>query len=164
MPDITYLPILAEYFDVSVDQLIGIVPLNEEEYIACKTGSKEFWKGKLEYLLRTRKSMWNDDYMEFLVTKVWKIDKPVKVLDCGCGYGFLGLLIMRYLAEGSTYTGIDMAKNNQTSNGNQNANTEQNSTSKRTAGKNASNNKNSYGKNNASRNYTSGASDYSDKY
>ena len=111
MPDITYLPILAEYFDVSVDQLIGIVPLNEEEYIACKTGSKEFWKGKLEYLLRTRKSMWNDDYMEFLVTKVWKIDKPVKVLDCGCGYGFLGLLIMRYLAEGSTYTGIDMAKN-----------------------------------------------------
>ena len=57
-----------------------------------------------------------------------------------------------------------MAKNNQTSNGNQNANTEQNSTSKRTAGKNASNNKNSYGKNNASRNYTSGASDYSDKY
>ena len=29
MPDITYLPILAEYFGVSVDQLMGIVPLNE---------------------------------------------------------------------------------------------------------------------------------------
>lgn len=27
MPDITYLPVLAEYFEVSVDQLMGIVPL-----------------------------------------------------------------------------------------------------------------------------------------
>ncbi len=100
MPDITYLPILAEYFDVSVDQLIGIVPLNEEAYIACKTGSKEFWKEKLEYLLRTRKNMWNDDYMEFLVTKVWKIDKTVKVLDCGCGFFFkriLRLVILFYM-------------------------------------------------------------------
>ncbi len=42
MPDITYLPILAEYFDVSVDQLIGIVPFNEEVYIASRTGTREF--------------------------------------------------------------------------------------------------------------------------
>lgn len=111
MPDITYLPILAEYFEVSVDQLIGLVPLNEETYIASKTGTRAFWEEKLEYLLRTRKSMWNNDYMEFLVTKVWKIDRPVKVLDCGCGFGFLGMLIMPYLPKGSTYTGIDMAEN-----------------------------------------------------
>lgn len=89
MPDITYLPMLAEYFEVSVDQLIGIVPLSEETYSASKTGTKEFWEQKLEYLLRTRNNMWNSDYMEFLITKVWKIDKPVKVLDCGCGFGFL---------------------------------------------------------------------------
>ena len=111
MPDITHLPNLAEYFDVSVDQLIGMVPLNEEAYIASKTGTGEFWEAKSEYLLRTRNTMWNDDYMEFLVKKVWKIDRPVKVLDCGCGYGFLGLLMMQYLPEGSTYTGIDMAEN-----------------------------------------------------
>lgn len=111
MPDITYLPVLAEYFGVSIDQLMGIVPLTEESYIASKTGTREFWEAKLEYLLRTRKSMWNDDYMEFLIKKVWKIDRPVKVLDCGCGFGFLGLLIMPYLPKGSTYTGIDMAEN-----------------------------------------------------
>lgn len=109
MPDITYLPMLAEYFEVSVDQLIGIVPLSEETYSASKTGSKEFWEQKLEYLLRTRNNMWNSDYMEFLITKVWKIDKPVKVLDCGCGCGFLGLLMMPFLPSGSTYTGIDIA-------------------------------------------------------
>ena len=81
LPDITYLPILAEYFGVSVDQLMGIVPLDGEEYIEVQTGTGKFWEKKLEYLLRTRKSAWNNDYMEFLVEKVWKIDRPVKVLD-----------------------------------------------------------------------------------
>ena len=42
---------------------------------------KEFWNQKLEYLLRTRKSYWNDDYTRFLISQVWKIDKPVSVLD-----------------------------------------------------------------------------------
>ncbi len=111
MPDITYLPVLAEYFDVSVDQLLGIIPFHEETYMVSKTGTREFWEEKLEYLLRTRRNMWNPDYMEFLVTKVWKINRPVKVLDCGCGFGFLGLLIMPFLPEGSIYTGIDMAEN-----------------------------------------------------
>lgn len=110
LPDITYLPILAEYFKVSIDQLMGIVPLKGEEYIAEKTGTGQFWENKLEYLLRTRKSAWNSDYMEFLIKKVWKINRPVKMLDCGCGFGFLGLLIMPYLPEGSTYTGVDFAE------------------------------------------------------
>lgn len=30
-------------------------------------------------------------------------------MDCGCGYGFLGLLLP-YLPEGSTYTRIDFAE------------------------------------------------------
>lgn len=110
MPDITYLPVLAEYFKVSIDQLMGIVPLTGEEYIGQKTGTGEFWENKLEYLLRTRKSSWNHDYMNFLIKQVWKIDKPVRVLDCGCGYGFLGMLIMPLLPKGSTYTGIDLAE------------------------------------------------------
>lgn len=110
LPDITLLPTMAEYFKVSIDQLMGVVPLQGEEYIEEKTGTGQFWEQKLEYLLRSRKSSWNEDYMQFLIEKVWKIDKPVKVLDCGCGYGFLGLLIMPLLPKGSTYTGIDLAE------------------------------------------------------
>ena len=110
MPDITILPVLAVYFQISVDQLIGLKPLEGERYISRKTGTSEFWEEKLEYLLRTRKSYWNVDYVEFLVRKVWKIEKPVHMLDCGCGYGFLGLLLMPLLPEGSTYTGIDFAE------------------------------------------------------
>ena len=81
MPDITYLPVLAEYFKVSVDQLMGIVPLSGEEYIAGQTGTAEFWENKLEYLLRTRKNAWNPDYVKFLIEQVWNIDRPVNVLD-----------------------------------------------------------------------------------
>ena len=64
-PEHDILLMLAEYFEVSVDQLIGIVPLSEETYSASKTGTKEFWEQKLEYLLRTRNNMWNSDYMDY---------------------------------------------------------------------------------------------------
>lgn len=110
MPAITYLPVLAEYFKVSIDQLMGIVPLNGEVYIAENTGTGDFWENKMEYLIRTRKNFWNHDYVQFLIEQVWKIDKPVKVLDCGCGFGFLGMLMMPFLPKGSTYTGIDLAE------------------------------------------------------
>ncbi len=110
MPDITILPLLADYFKVSTDQLLGLKPLDGETYIPEKTSTKDFWNRKLEYLLRTRQGYWNDDYARFLVSQVWKIDKPISMLDCGCGYGFLGLLLLPYLPEGSTYTGIDFAE------------------------------------------------------
>jgi SAM-dependent methyltransferase len=110
MPDITALALLADYFQVSTDQLLGLKPLDGETYISEKTATGEFWNDKLEYLLHTRRNYWNDDYVNFLVSKVWKIDKPVSVLDCGCGYGFLGLLLLPYLSKGSTYTGIDFAE------------------------------------------------------
>lgn len=110
MPDITILPLLADYFHVSTDQLLGLKPLDDETYIPERTATKDFWNQKLEYLLRTRKNGWNDDYARFLISQVWKIDQPVSVLDCGCGYGFLGLLLLPYLPQGSTYTGIDFAE------------------------------------------------------
>ncbi|MEJ3718150.1 class I SAM-dependent methyltransferase [Paenibacillus polymyxa] len=53
---------------------------------------------------------YNDDYLEFLIQKVWKINKPVKIVDYGCGFGYLGLKLLPLLPNGSTYTGIDKGR------------------------------------------------------
>lgn len=71
---------------------------------------KYFWDTQLEYLKTTRMQMWNDDYFEFLVKSVWKISKPVNIIDFGCGYGFLGMKLLPLLPVGSTYTGVDMGE------------------------------------------------------
>ncbi|PDZ02727.1 methyltransferase [Bacillus cereus] len=65
------------------------------------------WNIKLTYLKNTRDLYYNDDYVSFLVNTVWKITKPVHIVDYGCGYGYLGLVLMPLLPEGSKYTGID---------------------------------------------------------
>ena len=41
---------------------------------------------------------------------VWKISKPVHMIDFGCGYGYLGLKLLPLLPEGSKYTGIDQGE------------------------------------------------------
>lgn len=110
MPDITVLPMLASYFKVTVDELLGLVPLKEESYLSEKTNTEEFWGNRLEYLRRTRRENWNLDYLEFLVRKVWKLNRPVSVLDCGCGYGYMGEMLMSVLPECSEYTGIDFSR------------------------------------------------------
>ena len=66
-----------------------------------------YWDTKLEYLKRTRDLYYNDDYIEFLVNYVWKLSKPVHIIDFGCGYGYLGLKLLPLLPKGSTYTGVD---------------------------------------------------------
>ncbi|QTD41835.1 methyltransferase domain-containing protein [Sporosarcina sp. Te-1] len=66
-----------------------------------------YWDTKLDYLKRTRDLYYNDDYFEFLVKFVWKLSKPVHIIDFGCGYGYLGLKLLPLLPSGSTYTGID---------------------------------------------------------
>lgn len=109
-PDISVLPQISTYFGVSVDALLGLVPL-EQEYNPSNSGTAEYWEGRMDYLKMTRKIMWNDDYIQFLVRDVWKIKEPITVLDCGCGYGALGLLIMPLLPKGSKYVGIDFSKN-----------------------------------------------------
>ena len=68
---------------------------------------KYYWDTQLEYLKRTRDLYYNDDYLEFLVSRVWKITKPVHIIDYGCGYGYLGLKLLPLLPKGSKYTGID---------------------------------------------------------
>ena len=61
----------------------------------------------IEYLRSSRENLWNTDYFTFLVQQVWKMDKPVSIIDFGCGMGYLGAVLLPLLPEGSSYTGID---------------------------------------------------------
>ena len=69
--------------------------------------SEYYWDTQIEYLRNTRWLYYNDDYLDFLITKVWKITEPINIIDYGCGYGFLGLKLLPMLPKGSTYTGVD---------------------------------------------------------
>lgn len=69
--------------------------------------SEYYWDSQIEYLRNTRGLYYNDDYLKFLVENVWKITKPVNIVDYGCGFGYLGLKLLPLLPDGSTYTGID---------------------------------------------------------
>ncbi|WP_179281034.1 bifunctional 2-polyprenyl-6-hydroxyphenol methylase/3-demethylubiquinol 3-O-methyltransferase UbiG [Paenibacillus sp. XY044] len=65
------------------------------------------WDEKMGYLRRRMNLYYNDDYIAFLVKSVWKWETPVRIVDFGCGFGQLGLMMLPHLPEGSTYTGID---------------------------------------------------------
>ena len=72
--------------------------------------SEYYWDSAIEYLRNTRGLYYNDDYLEFLVKNVWKMNTPINIVDYGCGYGYLGLKLLPLLPKGSTYTGIDKGK------------------------------------------------------
>ena len=68
------------------------------------------WGSKKKYLHSTRRNLWNNDYFEFLVKCVWKIDKPVRIIDFGCGYGYLAQMLLPLVPQGSTYKGVDISE------------------------------------------------------
>lgn len=72
--------------------------------------SENSWNNKLDFLKAIRTGWCNTDYIEFLVDKVWKIDKAVNIIDFGCGFGYIGLLMLPILPKGSTYTGVDISE------------------------------------------------------
>lgn len=109
MPDITMLPVLAAYFHVSTDELLGLKPLKGEIYLSEETDSETFWNRHLDYLMRSKGEDWNSDYLAFLIREVWKITKPVNVLDCGCGCAQMAAMMLPLLPDGSSYTGIDFS-------------------------------------------------------
>ncbi|BCJ98286.1 helix-turn-helix domain-containing protein [Anaerocolumna chitinilytica] len=107
MPDITLLPDIAEYFHISVDELLGLKPLHRQEYIPSGTDNRDTSNGKEKTLYKNRKYFWNGDYMEFLIKMVWKVETSVDVIEFRCGEGYLGHQLLSLLPMGSTYTGID---------------------------------------------------------
>lgn len=108
MPDITLLPKMAEYFNVSVDQILGLTPLDGREYMRRNTHHKSHWENQMQYLKSLRKvAFWNKDYLQFLVEKVWNINEPISVAEFGCRDGYMAQQLLEVLPEGSRYTGID---------------------------------------------------------
>jgi len=80
----------------------------EEQNMDEKQKNETYWEGRVEYLRDSRKDLWNPDYFAFLVERVWRIDTPVKIVDFGCGLGYMGSVLLPLLPKGSTYTGIDI--------------------------------------------------------
>jgi ubiquinone/menaquinone biosynthesis C-methylase UbiE len=68
-----------------------------------------YWDEGFEYLRDCCILQHNDDYLEFLVTRVWELSEPCRLVEFGCGAGKMGLKLLPILPSGSTYTGIDQS-------------------------------------------------------
>lgn len=107
MPDIMLLPAMAEYFEVSVDELLGLKPLKQQSYIPRDSDNRDNCIPGSDKLYKNRKYFWNNDYLEFIINQVWKIGSPVNIIEFRCGAGYFGKQVLNLLPEGSTYTGVD---------------------------------------------------------
>lgn len=106
MPDIMLLPAMAEYFEVSVDELLGLKPLKQQSYIPRDSDNRDNCIPGSDKLYKNRKYFWNNDYLEFIINQVWKIGSPVNIIEFRCGAGYFGKQVLNLLPKGSTYTGV----------------------------------------------------------
>ena len=68
------------------------------------------WEDRFESLRASRVLTHNADYLEFLVSKVWRIDRqPLKIVEFGCGYGRFASMLLPLVSSGSSYAGFDSA-------------------------------------------------------
>jgi ubiquinone/menaquinone biosynthesis C-methylase UbiE len=70
---------------------------------------QDFWDEGDEYLRECYLLQHNDDYLEFLVQKVWKLNDPCQLVEFGCGAGKMGMKLLPLLPVGSSYAGIDQS-------------------------------------------------------
>jgi len=90
--------------------LKSAVQMGEDDILKRKERyPKDEWDDKGPYLADSWILRHNDDYLAFLVDKVWQLKKPCAVADFGCGYGRFGLKLMPLLPSGSTYHGFDQS-------------------------------------------------------
>lgn len=107
LPDITLLPLLAETFHVSVDQLLGISSIDESDYHNRAKDTAEYRDRVLKQFTSSRELFWNMDYLSFIVHELWKISKPIVMAEVSCGNGQFAELILPLLPKGSTYIGYE---------------------------------------------------------
>jgi SAM-dependent methyltransferase len=68
-----------------------------------------YWDEADEYLTQCYILQHNQDYLEFLVKRVWRLEEACRLAEFGCGAGKIGLQLMPLLARGSTYAGFDQS-------------------------------------------------------
>ena len=106
-PDITQIPKLADVFGVSADVLLGMKPLHADD-APVKYDEVTYWNQKRDVLKVWKQFYWNEDYFRFFVREVLRPQKATNVLDFGCGYGYLGQVLLPLLPAGSSYSGIEL--------------------------------------------------------
>jgi SAM-dependent methyltransferase len=63
----------------------------------------------IEYMGEARNFWWNDDYLKLLAKRLNLAKKSVMV-DVGCGYGLMGLLLSKFMKKNATIYGFDLEK------------------------------------------------------
>jgi 2-polyprenyl-3-methyl-5-hydroxy-6-metoxy-1,4-benzoquinol methylase len=87
-------------------------PENNESITPSTSQSRypqDYWDEGAEYLRDCYILQHNDDYLEFLVNRVWGLIDPCRLVEFGCGTGKMGMVLLPILPSGSTYTGIDQS-------------------------------------------------------
>ncbi len=109
LPDISLLPKLAQIYEVSVDQLLGVTSLDDHPYGKRNKDTAAYRSANKKQFEASRRLYWNDDYLRFIIQEVWKINRPIRIAEIGCGTGIFANQLLACLPAGSTYTGYEVS-------------------------------------------------------